>query len=42
MGALLELSAGQTIDWPLPIGQQKRYRLAEVFYQPEDAGNAHL
>ena len=40
--ALLGLSAGQTFDWPLPGGRQKRYRLAEVVYQPEEAGHPHL
>lgn len=40
--ALLGLSAGQTFDWPLPGGRQKRYRLAEVVYQPEEAGHRHL
>jgi regulator of nucleoside diphosphate kinase len=40
--ALLGLSVGQTIDWPLPRGQLKRIRVVEVVYQPEAAGDLHL
>ncbi len=40
--ALLGLSMGQTIDWPLPQGRLKRYRVVEVLYQPEAAGHLHL
>jgi regulator of nucleoside diphosphate kinase len=40
--ALLGLSAGQTIDWPIPGGRQKRYRLTEVTDQPKDSGHQHL
>ena len=40
--ALLGLSVGQTIDWPLPEGQLKRYRVEQVVYQPEAAGDLHL
>lgn len=40
--ALLGLSVGQTIDWPLPRGQVRRLRLVEVLYQPEEAGDLHL
>jgi regulator of nucleoside diphosphate kinase len=40
--ALLGLSVGQTIDWPLPRGRLKRYRVVEVMYQPEAAGHLHL
>ena len=40
--ALLGLSVGQTIDWPLPEGQLKRYRVEQVVYQPEAAGELHL
>ena len=36
--ALLGLSVGQTIDWPLPRGRLKRIRVVEVVYQPEAAG----
>ena len=40
--ALLGLSVGQTIDWPLPGGRLKRFRVVEVVYQPEEAGHLHL
>lgn len=40
--ALLGLSVGQTIDWPLPQGRLRRYRVVEVVYQPEAAGHLHL
>jgi regulator of nucleoside diphosphate kinase len=35
--ALLGLSAGQSIDWDLPNGQKRRYRVISVPYQPEAA-----
>ena len=41
-GALLGLSVGQAIDWPLPRGKTKRMRLVRVLYQPERAGHVHL
>lgn len=40
--ALLGLSVGQTIDWPLPQGELKRYRVVAILYQPEAAGDLHL
>lgn len=40
--ALLGLSVGQTIDWPVPRGEVKRLRIVEIVYQPEDAGDMHL
>ncbi len=40
--ALLGLAAGQTIDWPLPQGQLKRYRVVKIMYQPEAAGQLTL
>jgi regulator of nucleoside diphosphate kinase len=40
--ALLGLSVGQTIDWPLPRGQVKRLRIVDVLYQPEEAGDRSL
>lgn len=40
--ALLGLSVGQVIDWPLPRGQVKRLRIIEITYQPEEAGHLHL
>lgn len=39
--ALLGLSAGQTIDWPLPRGRLKRYRVVAILHQPEAAGDLH-
>jgi regulator of nucleoside diphosphate kinase len=40
--ALLGLSVGQEIDWPLPRGRAARFRVAKVVYQPEAAGDLHL
>src|SRR5574337_1475665 len=36
--ALLGLRVGQSIDWALPSGKRRRYRIIEVPYQPEAAG----
>jgi regulator of nucleoside diphosphate kinase len=36
--ALLGLRVGQSIDWELPGGGRRRYRIASVPYQPEAAG----
>jgi regulator of nucleoside diphosphate kinase len=36
--ALLGLRVGQSIEWELPSGQKRRYRVIEVPYQPEAAG----
>lgn len=36
--AILGLSVGQMIDWPLPNGRTKQLRIVEVKYQPEAAG----
>jgi regulator of nucleoside diphosphate kinase len=33
--ALLGLRVGQSIDWTLPSGQKRRYRVIAVPYQPE-------
>jgi regulator of nucleoside diphosphate kinase len=38
--ALLGLRAGQSIDWELPGGEKQRYRIVEVPFQPEAAGEA--
>lgn len=35
--ALLGLRVGQSIDWELPSGQRRRYRVIAVPYQPEAA-----
>jgi regulator of nucleoside diphosphate kinase len=36
--ALLGLRVGQSIDWELPGGGKHRYRIIDVPYQPEAAG----
>ncbi|MET0265298.1 MAG: nucleoside diphosphate kinase regulator [Duganella sp.] len=36
--ALLGLSVGDAIDWPLPDGQVSTLRILELPYQPERAG----
>ena len=36
--ALLGLRVGQSIDWELPGGEKQRYRVVEVPFQPEAAG----
>jgi regulator of nucleoside diphosphate kinase len=40
--ALIGLSAGQSIEWPMPGGRVKRYRILALPYQPEAAGNYEL
>lgn len=40
--ALLGLSAGQHIEWPLPGGRTERVRIEDVVYQPERAGDYNL
>ena len=40
--ALLGLSVGQSIDWPLPNGRTKKLRIVKVTYQPEALGHYHL
>jgi regulator of nucleoside diphosphate kinase len=40
--ALLGLSVGQEIQWGLPNGTSARFRITEVVYQPEAAGDYHL
>jgi regulator of nucleoside diphosphate kinase len=37
--ALLGLSVGQSIEWPLPTGRRKRIRVVAVSNQPEAAGD---
>ncbi len=36
--ALLGLAVGQTIEWPLPSGQVRRFRIEEILHQPEADG----
>jgi|SRR5690554_66467 len=40
--ALLGLSVGQEIEWPLATGKSTRVRIESVDYQPERAGDLHL
>ena len=37
--ALLGLSVGDSIDWPLPKARSRRLRVVGVTYQPEAAGD---
>lgn len=37
--ALLGLSVGQSIRWPLPGGKSRHLRVVDVTYQPEAAGD---
>ncbi|KAA6183505.1 nucleoside diphosphate kinase regulator [Thiohalocapsa marina] len=39
--ALLGLSQGDEIEWPMPAGRMLRVRVEEVIYQPERAGEYH-
>lgn len=36
--ALLGLSVGDSIDWPVPGGRSRRLKVTAVHYQPEAAG----
>ena len=38
--ALLGLRVGQSIDWELPGGEKQRFRIVNVPFQPEAAGEA--
>ena len=40
--ALLGLSVGQSIRWPLPGGNSRHLRVVHVTYQPEAAGDLDL
>jgi regulator of nucleoside diphosphate kinase len=40
--ALLGLSQSQEIAWKLPNGRPARFRIEEILYQPEAAGDYHL
>lgn len=40
--ALLGLSVGQAIRWPLPGGKSKQYKIVAVTFQPEAAGDFEL
>lgn len=40
--AIIGLSVGQTIDWPMPGGRVRRLKIVEVLFQPEAAGQTDL
>ncbi len=40
--ALLGLSAGQSISWPVPAGRTRTIRVVSVVYQPEAGGDRLL
>lgn len=40
--ALLGLSVGQEIEWPLPDGSHGRFRIERIVFQPEAAGRYDL
>ncbi len=40
--ALIGMRVGQVIEWTVPKGGRKRYRVLSVPYQPEAAGDFHL
>ena len=40
--ALLGLSVGDSIEWPVPGGRSRRLRVTAVHYQPEAEGQLHL
>ncbi|MBX3665016.1 MAG: GreA/GreB family elongation factor, partial [Burkholderiales bacterium] len=39
--ALLGLSVGSALDWPLPDGPSTTVRVSAITYQPERAGEHH-
>ena len=41
-GALLGLSVGDSIEWPVPGGRSRRLKVTAVHYQPEAEGQLHL
>jgi regulator of nucleoside diphosphate kinase len=40
--ALLGLSVGDVIEWPVPRGRTRRLRITSIAYQPEAAGDLDL
>ncbi|HEY0840029.1 MAG TPA: nucleoside diphosphate kinase regulator [Vulgatibacter sp.] len=40
--ALIGLSVGQSVDWPLPGGRVRRLKIVEVLFQPEASGQPEL
>ncbi len=39
--AMLGLSVGESIDWPVPRGDTMTVRVMEILYQPEASGELH-
>lgn len=40
--ALIGLRIGDEIEWPLPSGKHRTYRITSVLFQPEAEGHYHL
>jgi regulator of nucleoside diphosphate kinase len=40
--ALLGLSVGQSIEWPMPHGGTRRLKVSAILFQPEAAGKLPL
>lgn len=40
--ALIGLSVGQSVDWPLPGGRVRRLKIVDVLFQPEASGHSEL
>jgi len=40
--ALIGLSVGETVEWPLPGGKLRRLKILSVLYQPEASGDWDL
>ncbi|HPQ81208.1 MAG TPA: nucleoside diphosphate kinase regulator [bacterium] len=40
--ALIGLSVGQSVEWPLPQGGVKRLKILSILYQPEASGDWNL
>jgi regulator of nucleoside diphosphate kinase len=40
--AMIGYRAGDELEWRMPDGRQRRFRVEAVLYQPEAAGDRHL
>jgi regulator of nucleoside diphosphate kinase len=40
--AIIGLSEGQSIEWPLPSGETRRFRVVKVLHQPEAFNRARI
>lgn len=40
--ALLGLSVDEAIEWPMPTGKKRKFKIISVLYQPEAAGRFDL